>query len=55
MVSIEGKHLMSIYDGLLGSGSNRFDVDTKPLASGNYFISVNFGDGKRTIKFSKTD
>jgi hypothetical protein len=49
----QGRTIQSIYNGDLSNGRSSFNIDTKALSSGMYFIVVNSDSEKRTLKFLK--
>ena len=50
---MEGRAIGLVYSGILNSGVTTFNIDTKTLTSGLYFLVISSREGNRTIKFTK--
>ena len=50
---MEGRAMGLVYSGILNNGGTTFNIDTKALTSGLYFLVINSKGGNRTIKFTK--
>jgi N-acetylneuraminic acid mutarotase len=53
MIDQQGRTIETIFKGDLSGGDTTFNIDTKQLTSGMYFITITSSMGKRTIKFTK--
>jgi N-acetylneuraminic acid mutarotase len=49
----QGREIKEVYSGDITNGNTTFDINTKALTSGLYFLVINSDEGKKTIKFTK--
>ena len=49
----QGREIEAVYTGGIANGGTTFNIDTKALTSGLYFITLSSGEGSKTIKFTK--
>ena len=53
IIDQQGRKIETVYIGSIVNGGTTFNINTKALTSGLYFLVINSSVGSKTIKFTK--